>query len=74
MKQLLALAAILFSGAEIILKSGLWPRKSFFKGFSIFSFGGQFVQRSGTILAILVESLPRKLFRNRVIDLGGDVV
>ena len=30
-----------------------------FKVFSIFSFGGYFVQRSGTILAILVEGHPR---------------
>ena len=30
-----------------------------FEGFSIFSFGGHFVQRSGTILAILIEGHPR---------------
>ena len=30
-----------------------------FKGFSIFSSGGHFVQRSGTVLAILVEGHPR---------------
>ena len=29
-----------------------------FKGFSIFSSGGYFVQSSGTILAILVEDHP----------------
>ena len=49
-----------------------------FKGFSIFSFDGHFVQRSGTILAILVEGYPRnisvKLFCNRPIGLGEDVV
>ena len=39
-----------------------------FKGFSIFSSGSHFVQRSGTILAILVEghsrNIPIKLFQN----------
>ena len=29
--------------------------------FSIFSFGGHFVQRSGTILAILVEGHPKSI-------------
>ena len=32
-----------------------------FKGFSSFSFGGHFVQRSGTILAILVEGHLRNI-------------
>ena len=32
-----------------------------FKGFSIFSSGGHFVQRSGTILAILAEGHPRNV-------------
>ena len=32
-----------------------------FKGFSISSFGSHFVQRSRTILAILVESHPRNI-------------
>ena len=64
---------------EIILKSAHWPRrKCGLNGFSIFRFDGHFVQRSGTILAILVESHPRKisvkLFRNRQIGLGGDVI
>ena len=49
-----------------------------FIGFSIFSSGGHFVQRSRAILAILVESHPRnisvKLFCNRAISLGADVV
>ena len=48
------------------------------KGFSIFSFDGHFVQRSRTILAILVEGHPRyisvKLFLNQPIGLGEDVV
>ena len=36
-----------------------------FKGFfSIFSFDGNFVQRSGTILAILVEGHPRNISVN----------
>ena len=52
--------------------------KMSFKGFSIFSFDGPFVQRSITILAILVKGHPRnipvKLFWNRPIGLGGDVV
>ena len=42
---------------EIILKLAHWPkRRCRLKGFSIFSFDGHFVQRSGTILAVLVES------------------
>ena len=49
-----------------------------FKGFSIFSFGGHFVQQSGTILAILVEGHPKnisvKLFWNQAIGPGGDVI
>ena len=49
-----------------------------FKGFSIFSSGGHFVQWSGTIFAVLVEGHPRnisvKLFCNRSIGLGGDVI
>ena len=53
---------------EIILKLAHWPRRCCLKGFSIFSSGGQFVQRSGTILAILVEGHSRnisvKLFWN----------
>ena len=45
---------------EIILKSANWPgRRCCSKGFSIFSFDGHFVQRSGTILANLVEGHPR---------------
>ena len=48
------------------------------KGFPIFSSGGHFAQRSGTILAILVEGHPRtisvKLFLNRAIRLGDEVV
>ena len=32
-----------------------------FIGFSIFSSGGHFVQRSGTILAILVKGHPRNI-------------
>ena len=40
---------------EIILKSAHWPRRRCrLKGFSIFSFDGPFVQRSRTILAIMV--------------------
>ena len=47
---------------EIILKSVHWPRrKCGLNGFSIFRFDGHFVQRSGTILAILVESHPRNI-------------
>ena len=61
----LALAAILSSkehSCEIILKSAHWPRrKCGLNGISIFSFDGHFVQRSGTILAILVESHPRNI-------------
>ena len=64
---------------EIILKSAQWPRRRCcLKGFSNFSSGGRFVQRSITNLAILVEGHPKiicvKLFRNRPIALGGDVV
>ena len=43
---------------EIILKSGHWPRRCCLKVFSIFSFGRHFVQRSGTISAILAEGHP----------------
>ena len=47
---------------EIILKSAHWPRrKCGLNVFSIFRFDGHFVQRSGTILAILVESHPRNI-------------
>ena len=68
---------------EIILNSGHWPRicrLKFFCFFLLFFFssGGHFVQRSGTILAILVEGHKRnksvKLFSNRVIGLERDVV
>ena len=45
---------------EIILKSAHWPRRRCgLNVFSIFYFDGHFVQRSGTILAILVEGHPR---------------
>ena len=44
----------------------------------MFTSGGHFIQRSGTILAILVEGHQRnisvKLFGNRAIGLWGDVV
>ena len=43
---------------EIILKLAHWPRRCCFTGLSIFSSGGHFVQRSETILAILVEGHP----------------
>ena len=47
---------------EIILKSAHWPgRRCRLKGFSILSFDGHFVQRSGTILAILVEGHSRNI-------------
>ena len=47
---------------EIILKSANWPgRRCRLKGFSNFSFDGHFVQRSRTILAILVEGHPRNI-------------
>ena len=47
---------------EIILKSAHWPRRRCgLNGFSIFSFDGHFVQRSGTILVILVEGHPRNI-------------
>ena len=41
-----------------------------FKGFSIFGSGGHFVQKSRTILAILVTV---KLFQNPLTSLGGNV-
>ena len=48
---------------ETILKSAHWLRKKCcFKGFSIFSSDGHFVQRSGIIYAILVEGHPRNIF------------
>ena len=48
---------------EIILKSAHWPRRKcgIKNGFSIFRFDGRFVQQSGTILAIVVESNPRNI-------------
>ena len=49
-----------------------------FKGFSIFSFGGHFVQPSRTTLAILVEghkrTISKKLFQNQATGQGGDVL
>ena len=49
-----------------------------FKGFSIFSSDGHFIQRSETILAILVKELQGnicvKLFWNWSSSLGGDVL
>ena len=64
---------------EIIIKSNKWPmRKCRFKTFSILSSGGHFVQQSRTISALLVKGRQRnisvKVFRNRAIDLGGDVI
>ena len=56
---------------EIILKLVHWSRRRCCLRvfFSIFSSGGHFVQRSGTILKIVVEDHPRnisvKLFLNR---------
>ena len=47
---------------EIILKSAHWPRmRCSLKGFSIFSSDGHFVQRSGTIVAILLEGHPKNI-------------
>ena len=47
---------------EINLKSAHWPRRRCgLNVFSIFSFDGHFVQRSRTILAILVEGHPRNI-------------
>ena len=47
---------------EIILKLAHWPRRRCrLKGFSIFSFGGPFVQQSRTILASLVKGHPRNI-------------
>ena len=47
---------------EIILKLAYWPkRRCRLKGFSIFSSDGHFVQRSGIILAILVEGHPKNI-------------
>ena len=48
------------------------------KVFSIFSFSGHLVQRSGTVWAILVEGHPRylpvKLFKNPSSRFGGEVI
>ena len=55
-----------------------FSRRSRLKLFSIYSPGGHFVQRSRTILAILVEGKPRnisvKLFQNLYTSLGEEVV
>ena len=61
------------------MKCAHWPRRRCrLKGFPIFSSGGHFVQRSRTILAIVLDGHPKnisvKLFRNWPIGLGGDVV
>ena len=49
-----------------------------FKGFSLLSSGGYFVQRSGTIVAILVVGHSRnisvKVFLNRSTGLREDVI
>ena len=62
---------------EITLQSGHWHGRCQLKVFSIFSSGGHFVQRSGTILAILVEghsrSIPVKLFQTPLTGLGEAV-
>ena len=55
-----------------------WPMacEMSLKGFSNLSSGGHFVQRSGTIFAILVEdhsrNIPVKLFQKPLISLGED--
>ena len=47
---------------EIILESANWPRRRCsLNGFSIFSSDGHFVQRSGTIVAILLEGHPKNI-------------
>ena len=49
-----------------------------FKGCSIFSYRGHFVQRSGTVWAMLVDShlwnIPVKLFQNLSADLAEECV
>ena len=49
-----------------------------FKDISYLEFGGHFVQRSGTICAILIEGIMRNIFLNLiqiwVSGSGGDVV
>ena len=49
-----------------------------FQGFSVLTSGGNFVQQSRIILAIYVEGHPRnisvKIFRNRAMGSGGDVI
>ena len=48
---------------EIILKLAHWPgRRCRLKGFSIFSFDGHFVQRSGTILAFFSRGSSKEHF------------
>ena len=47
---------------EIILESGHRPLDEMsFKRLFYFSFGGHFVQRSKTVLAILIEGHPRNI-------------
>ena len=62
--------AILFNGAERFDRGSLYnhlkirplvKEEKLFKGFSMFSFGGYFVQWSGTVWAILVESNLRNI-------------
>ena len=49
-----------------------------FQGFSVLTCGGNFVQQSKRTLAMYVVSHPRnfsvKLFRNRAMGSGGDVI
>ena len=73
--SILALAAILFNGAEQFcwrVTQGVFLYNYFkirllvkaeksFKGISIFSSEGHFVQRSRMVRAILVEGFPRKV-------------
>ena len=48
-----------------------------FKGFSIFNYGGHFVQRIGIILAILVEGHPKnfsvKLFYKKALECSPEL-
>ena len=64
---------------EIISKSvHRFSRRSCLKLFSIYSPGGHFVQRSRTILAIMVEGKPSnismKLFQNLYTGLAEEVI
>ena len=58
----------------VVLNLGQWFRKCFYFYFSIFSCGGHFVYKSGTICIILVESIMRNIFVGHYFEFGSEVL